>query len=102
VPPLPWGWPTWRPWLRRARCGSRRCASSPREALLTAEAAAFSLPSREHYEAARARAREALGDAAYQAAVVAGQALTVEHALAEAEVVLERDRNGGAGATPVL
>jgi len=72
------------------------------EALLTAEAAVFSLPSREHYEAARARAREALGDAAYQAAVVAGQALTVEHALAEAEVVLERDRNGGAGATPVL
>ena len=34
------------------------------EALLKAEAAAFSLPARDHYERAHARAREALGDAA--------------------------------------
>ena len=34
------------------------------EALLQAEAAAFSLPARDHYERAHARAREALGDAA--------------------------------------
>ena len=32
------------------------------EALLQAEAAAFSLPARDHYERAHARAREALGD----------------------------------------
>jgi len=70
------------------------------EALLKAEAVAFSLPARNHYERAHARAREALGDAAYQAAAVAGQALTLEMALAEAETVLELDRNGRVGATP--
>ena len=70
------------------------------EALLQAEAAAFSLPARDHYEEAHDRAREALGDAASQAAAVAGRALSVEQALAEAEVVLELDREGGSGATP--
>ena len=39
------------------------------EALLQAEAAAFSLPARDHYEQAHARATEALGDAARAAAV---------------------------------
>ena len=57
-----------------------------------------SLPAREHYEQAHARARQALGDAAYQAAAVAGSALTTEEALAEA--VLELDLDGDAGATP--
>jgi tetratricopeptide (TPR) repeat protein len=70
------------------------------EALLTAEAAAFSLPARDHYERTHARAREALGDAASRAAAVAGRALTLEQALAEAELVLELSRNGRAGATP--
>src|ERR671919_1999423 len=64
------------------------------EALLKAEAAAFSLPARDHYERAHTRAREALGDAAYQAAAVAGRALTLEQALTEAEVVLELGRDG--------
>jgi tetratricopeptide (TPR) repeat protein len=70
------------------------------EALLKGEGAAFSLPAREHYERAHARAREALGDAAYQAAAVAGRALSLEQTLAEAETVLELDRTGSAGATP--
>jgi tetratricopeptide (TPR) repeat protein len=69
------------------------------EALAQAEAAAFSLPARDHYERAHARAREALGDAAYQVVAVAGRALTLEQALGEAETVLELDRNGSAGAT---
>ncbi len=66
------------------------------EALLQAEAAAFSLPARDHYERAHRRAREALGDVA-AAAAVAGRALTLEQALTEAEVVLERDHDGRAG-----
>jgi tetratricopeptide (TPR) repeat protein len=69
------------------------------EALLAAEAAAFSLPARDHYERAHARATEALGGSA-QATAVAGRALTLEQALTEAETVLELDRNGSAGATP--
>ena len=69
------------------------------DALLQTEAAAFSLPARDHYERAHARAREALGDAAYQASNVAGRALTLEQALAEAEAVLELDRDSGADAT---
>ena len=71
------------------------------EALLTAEAAAFSLPARDHYEQAYARARQALGDAASQAAAVAGPALTLEQALAEARAVLAVGRNVGANAVPV-
>jgi predicted ATPase/class 3 adenylate cyclase len=70
------------------------------EALAQAEAAAFSLPARDHYEWAHTRAREALGDAAYQASAVAGRALTLEQALAEAETVLELDRKENPGATP--
>jgi predicted ATPase/class 3 adenylate cyclase len=70
------------------------------EALLKAEAAAFSLPARDHYERAHTRAREELGDAAYQAVAVAGRALSLEQALAEAETVLELDRNETAVATP--
>ena len=70
------------------------------EAVLRAEAAAFSLPARDHYERAHARAREALGDANYQATAGAGRALTLEQALAEAEAVLELDCNGNASATP--
>ena len=70
------------------------------ETLLAAEAAAFSLPARDHYERAHARAREALGDAA-QAAAAAGAALTLEQALAEAEAVLALGRHGGADTTPV-
>jgi tetratricopeptide (TPR) repeat protein len=73
------------------------CLFAKAEALLQVEAAAFSLPARDHYERAHAHARQALGDAAYQAAAVAGRALTLEQALAEAEAVLERERNGGAG-----
>ncbi|HEU5432926.1 MAG TPA: hypothetical protein VFU81_14760, partial [Thermomicrobiales bacterium] len=61
------------------------------EALLQAEAAAFSLPAREQYERAHARARGALGDAA-RAATTAGRALTLEQGLAEAEAVLATDR----------
>jgi predicted ATPase len=70
------------------------------EAVLQTEAAAFSLPARDHYERAHARAREALGDAAYQAAAVAGRAFTLEEAIAEAEAVLELNRDGGTGAKP--
>jgi predicted ATPase/transcriptional regulator with XRE-family HTH domain len=69
------------------------------EALVRTEAAAFSLPAREHYERAHARAREVLGDAAYQAAAVAGRALTLEQALEEAEAVLKLDRDSGGDAT---
>jgi len=58
------------------------------EALLKAEAASFSLPARDSYEQAYARATEALGDAA-QAVTAAGRALTLEQALAEAEAVLK-------------
>jgi predicted ATPase/class 3 adenylate cyclase len=65
------------------------------EALLQAEAAAFSLPARDHYQRAHARAMEALGDAA-PAVAAAGRVLTLEQALAEAESMLERDRNGSA------
>ena len=63
------------------------------EALLQAEAAAFSLPARDHYERAHARATEALGDSA-QAVAAAGRALTLEQALAEAEAVLDRGSGG--------
>jgi tetratricopeptide (TPR) repeat protein len=70
------------------------------EALLQAEAAAFSLPARDHYDRAHARAREALGHAAYHVATAAGRALTLEQALAEAEAVLELDRNEGATPRP--
>jgi hypothetical protein len=69
------------------------------EALAQTEAAAFSLPARDHYERAHARARQALGDAAYQAAAT-GRALTLEQALAEAEAVLELDRDSGSDVTP--
>ena len=68
------------------------------EALLQTEAAAFSLPARDHYERAHARVREALGDAVYQATAVAGRELTLEEALAEASAVLEPNRDGGASA----
>jgi hypothetical protein len=61
-------------------------------ALLQSEAAAFSLPARNHYERAHARARKALGDAAYQPATVAGIALTLEQSLAEAETVMQERR----------
>jgi hypothetical protein len=63
------------------------------EALLQAEAAAFSLPARDHYERAHARAREALGDSV-QAVAAAGRALSLEQALAEAEAVLDRGSGG--------
>jgi predicted ATPase/DNA-binding CsgD family transcriptional regulator len=57
------------------------------EALLQAEAAALTLPARDHYERAHHRAREALGaDAA--AAAAAGRALSLELALAEAEAAV--------------
>jgi predicted ATPase/class 3 adenylate cyclase len=69
------------------------------EALLTVEAAAFSLPARDHYERAYRRATEALGDAA-QAKAAAGRELTLEQALAEAEAVLEMDGDCDAGVTP--
>jgi predicted ATPase/transcriptional regulator with XRE-family HTH domain len=64
------------------------------DALAQTEAAAFSLPARDHYERAHARARQALGDDAYQVAAT-GRALTLEQALAEAEAVLELDRDSG-------
>ena len=63
------------------------------EAVMRAEAAAFSLPARDHYERAHARATEALGDSA-QAAAAAGRALTLDQALAEAEAVLDRGSGG--------
>jgi hypothetical protein len=81
-------------WLPAARLFAKA------EALLKAEAAAFSLPARDHYEREHTRAREELGDAAYQAVAVAGRALSLEQALAEAETVLELDRNETAVATP--
>jgi tetratricopeptide (TPR) repeat protein len=71
------------------------------EALLQAEAAAFSLPARDHYEQAHACATIALGDAA-QTVAAAGRALTLEQALAEAEEVLNLDDTGDAGASAVL
>jgi hypothetical protein len=66
--------------------------------LLTAEAAAFSLPARDHYEQAYARAMEALGGTAQEVAA-AGRALTPEQALAEAEAVLALDDNSDGDAT---
>jgi hypothetical protein len=60
------------------------------KALLQNEAAAFSLPARDQYEQAQARAQNALGDAA-QAVAATGRALTLEQALAEAEAVLSLD-----------
>jgi hypothetical protein len=68
------------------------------EALLQAEAAAFSLPARDHYQQAHDHARAALGDSA-QTVAAAGRALTLEQALAEAEAVLEQDRDLGGDAT---
>jgi tetratricopeptide (TPR) repeat protein len=65
------------------------------EALLKTEAAAFSLPARDHYERAHARARAALGDAA-AAAAAAGRALSLEQALAETDAVLNLNRVGSA------
>jgi predicted ATPase/transcriptional regulator with XRE-family HTH domain len=62
------------------------------EALLQTEAAAFSLPARDHYEHAHGCAKEALGDVAYGVTSVAGRALSLEEALAEAEAVLEREQ----------
>jgi predicted ATPase/transcriptional regulator with XRE-family HTH domain len=65
------------------------------EALLQTEAAAFTLPARDHYERAYQQATAALGaDASIVAAV--GRALTLDQVLAEAEAVLERDRAGSA------
>ncbi len=94
------GWPTWRPWPPREGHGSQPLRLFAKaEALLKAEAAAFSLPARDHYERAHARARETLGEEDYQAAAAAGRALTVEQALAEAEAVLEREHDGSAAAT---
>jgi predicted ATPase/transcriptional regulator with XRE-family HTH domain len=61
------------------------------EALLEAEAAAFSLPARDHYEQASARVTAALGDAASAVATV-GRELTLEQALMEAEAVLQWER----------
>jgi tetratricopeptide (TPR) repeat protein len=61
------------------------------EALLKTEAAAFSLPARDHYERAHGRAKEALGDSA-QAVAAAARALTLEQALEEADAVLAPDR----------
>jgi tetratricopeptide (TPR) repeat protein len=68
------------------------------ESLLQAEAAAFSLPARDHYQQAHDQATEALGDSALTVAA-AGRALTLEQALAEAEAVLELDRDVGGEAT---
>jgi predicted ATPase len=68
------------------------------EALLQAEAAAFSLPARDHYERAHARVRDVLGDAA-SIAGAAGRALTLERALEEAEAVLDPDRDSGSDTT---
>jgi predicted ATPase/DNA-binding XRE family transcriptional regulator len=82
-------------WLPAARLFAQA------ESLLRAEAAAFSLPARDHYERAHARAREALGDAA-QTVAAAGRALTLEQALAEAEEVLNLDDTGDAGVSVVL
>jgi hypothetical protein len=70
------------------------------EALAQTEGAAFSLPAREHYELAHARAQDALGDAA-QAVAEAGRALTLEQVLAEAEAVLNQDDTSDAGAISV-
>jgi tetratricopeptide (TPR) repeat protein len=67
-------------------------------ALLEAEAAAFSLPAREHYERSHNRAREALGAAGAEVAA-AGRALSLEEALTEAEAVLALVRDSGADAT---
>ena len=72
------------------------------EALLKTEGAAFSLPARDHYDRAHRRVQETLGTAPYQAAAVAGRALTLEQALTEAEAVLNLDDNGGAHTSPVL
>jgi hypothetical protein len=59
------------------------------EAMLQTEGAAFSLPARDHYERAHHRAREALGDGA-PAVSVGGQILSLEQALTEAMVELDR------------
>ena len=81
-------------WQPAARLFSRA------EALMRAEAVAFSLPARDHYERAHERTREALGDAAYQLATAAGRALTLEQALAEAEAVLALGRAEDATPSP--
>src|SRR5215204_5570393 len=68
------------------------------EALLQAEAAAYSLPARDLYERAQTHATDEVGDSA-QAVAAAGRALTLEQALIEAEAVLALDRDLGGDAT---
>jgi predicted ATPase/DNA-binding XRE family transcriptional regulator len=68
------------------------------EALLQAEAAAYSLPARDLYERAHTHATDEVGDSA-QAVAAAGRALTLEQALMEAEAVLALDRDLGGDAT---
>ena len=80
--------------------GSQPYASLPRRRRCAqTEAAAFSLPARDHYERAHARARETLGEAAYQATAVAGRALSLEQVLQEAEAVLAEGDDSGGDAT---
>jgi non-specific serine/threonine protein kinase len=79
----------WEAWLPAVRLFAKA------EALLQTEAAAFTLPARDHYERAYRRAMAALGADA-SIVVAAGRALSLEQALAEAEAVLERDRAGSA------
>jgi predicted ATPase/class 3 adenylate cyclase len=69
------------------------------KALAQSEAAAFSLPARDHYERAYARATEALGAASSEVAA-AGRELALEQALAEAEAVLTLGRDEGASPGP--
>jgi len=59
------------------------------EAVLHAEAGAFSLPALDDYLRAQDRARMALGDDAYEKAAAAGRQRSLEQALAEAEAVLQ-------------
>jgi DNA-binding NarL/FixJ family response regulator len=56
------------------------------ESVLQAEGAAYSLPARTHYEAEHDRTRLALGNTNYAAAAAAGRRLTLEQAVAAAEV----------------
>lgn len=80
-------------WQRAERLFARAWA------LAQSEAAAFSLPARDHYEQARARAIAALSGAA-QAVTTSGLALTLEQVLGEAETVLALDQDSGGDQTP--
>jgi non-specific serine/threonine protein kinase len=87
---------TWAVAARRPREAARLFGTS--EVLREREGTAFSLPARDHYDAARAAARATLGVAPFAEALAEGRSLTLEQALAMAEATLALE--GAAGRLP--